>query len=753
MTLAASLLMAGAAFAGDPCGDPESGSCQEANGTPGCTDIACCQAVCAADSFCCDVEWDSTCVDFANALCGGGGVCGDPAAGACDVANGTPGCDDGECCSNVCAEDPYCCDTAWDSLCVSGAAVLCFGGDPPKNDLCVDAIDLGSGDSVTPFSSLGALTDGIELPPECESFGEIIIRADIWFTWTATTNETVVISTCNDANFDSRLALWEGDCDNLSLVACNDDGLGCAGFTSELISPVVAGTTYIIQLGGYLPPAQGDGNLTICEGDDCLAGCLASCEKTDVVELEGCGEDTNGGCNGVGEPAQPISVGDTVCGTTWASGGLRDTDWFEFSIDVTSNVTMTAQANVSTVLLFVSKECPEPSLVIGDAVDCDGSVTACLPAGDYYAFVGLNGFDGVPCGSGPLNLYRMTLTAEAADEIVGDTCDDAIDLGTFEGDVAVDTACTATDGADLPIACDSFGSVTIFNDLFYRWVVPEDGDWSISTCNQATFDTRLAAFDSCGGVLVACNDDGEGCAGFSSNMALPGLLAGQELIIQIGSWDGTQGTATMTIGQGGGGPTPPANDECVDAIAIVDGAVVVDTLGASSNGPSLPIECEKFGSVDIFNDVWYAYTPGCEGVATMSFCVAGDSTFDTKMAVYEGGCDGPVVACNDDTCGLFSEVSFPTACDTVYYVRIGSYSATGNGTATLDVSCSGTACEGGNPCPADFNGDGVVNGADYGILLAAWGNCPGCPEDLNGDGEVGGADVGELLAAWGACSP
>ncbi|MDG1979481.1 MAG: DNRLRE domain-containing protein [Phycisphaerales bacterium] len=49
---------------------------------------------------------------------------------------------------------------------------------------------------------------------------------------------------------------------------------------------------------------------------------------------------------------------------------------------------------------------------------------------------------------------------------------------------------------------------------------------------------------------------------------------------------------------------------------------------------------------------------------------------------------------------------------------------------------------------ADFNGDGAVNGADVGLLLAAWGSCPGCPEDLNDDGVVNGADLGLLLVEW-----
>ena len=48
--------------------------------------------------------------------------------------------------------------------------------------------------------------------------------------------------------------------------------------------------------------------------------------------------------------------------------------------------------------------------------------------------------------------------------------------------------------------------------------------------------------------------------------------------------------------------------------------------------------------------------------------------------------------------------------------------------------------------PGDLNGDGVVNGADLGLMLAAWGTTG--PGDLNGDGVVGGADLGLLLAAW-----
>ena len=56
-------------------------------------------------------------------------------------------------------------------------------------------------------------------------------------------------------------------------------------------------------------------------------------------------------------------------------------------------------------------------------------------------------------------------------------------------------------------------------------------------------------------------------------------------------------------------------------------------------------------------------------------------------------------------------------------------------------------------CPADLNGDLTVSGDDLGVLLGAWGACPGsdCPADLNDDGAVNGDDLGALLGAWGAC--
>jgi predicted extracellular nuclease len=62
----------------------------------------------------------------------------------------------------------------------------------------------------------------------------------------------------------------------------------------------------------------------------------------------------------------------------------------------------------------------------------------------------------------------------------------------------------------------------------------------------------------------------------------------------------------------------------------------------------------------------------------------------------------------------------------------------GNPGAFAPASCTGD--------PADLNNDGVVDGADLGILLGAWGSSG--PGDFDGNGVVDGADLGTLLGSW-----
>ncbi len=130
------------------CGPPDhpdcpgTGSCCADQAGGGCCDERCCETVCACDPYCCTTDWDDKCatIGFLGTGCGAGVLCdycasecGDPCSGSCCAGEtGRAGCNDEDCCERVCACDPYCCNTEWDTNCAGngfipgcGAAALC----------------------------------------------------------------------------------------------------------------------------------------------------------------------------------------------------------------------------------------------------------------------------------------------------------------------------------------------------------------------------------------------------------------------------------------------------------------------------------------------------------------------------------------------------------------------------------------------------------------------------------------------------
>ncbi len=126
---------------------PTAGDCTAANGSAGCSDVSCCESVCAIDPFCCDTNWDNVCVDEAAGICSGSFSACARGAGACTdgtATNGTPGCSDIDCCNTICASDPFCCLTEWDSVCAEQEAQFCHSTCGPGAGDCFAAGGNGS---------------------------------------------------------------------------------------------------------------------------------------------------------------------------------------------------------------------------------------------------------------------------------------------------------------------------------------------------------------------------------------------------------------------------------------------------------------------------------------------------------------------------------------------------------------------------------------------------------------------------------
>jgi hypothetical protein len=121
---------------GDPglidCPPPPDDDCCQPGVVPGCNDPGCQGTVCPIDPFCCRVLWDAICADLANQLCP---ICN--GTSLCCVPGPQAGCGSPACEGVVCQTDPFCCEVAWDGLCVEKALALCVECGAAPASCCV----------------------------------------------------------------------------------------------------------------------------------------------------------------------------------------------------------------------------------------------------------------------------------------------------------------------------------------------------------------------------------------------------------------------------------------------------------------------------------------------------------------------------------------------------------------------------------------------------------------------------------------
>jgi hypothetical protein len=155
-------------------------------------------------------------------------------------------------------------------------------------------------------------------------------------------------------------------------------------------------------------------------------------------------------------------------------------------------------------------------------------------------------------------------------------------------------------------------------------------------------------------------------------------------------------------------------------------------------GALIPLGKASFDSC-VFQFNRAGLSGGALALGTNASAVLTDCTVELNEAA-EGG--GALVNQGGDLVLISS-----TFCDNTLDQIAGDYTAD-------KASCVANVCDPGcsNGCIADINEDGLVDGGDLGLLIAAFGLCEDCLEDLDGNGSVDGGDLGILLANWGiAC--
>lgn len=125
-------------------------------------------------------------------------------------------------------------------------------------------------------------------------------------------------------------------------------------------------------------------------------------------------------------------------------------------------------------------------------------------------------------------------------------------------------------------------------------------------------------------------------------------------------------------------PPAAANDLCTGAITIAcGGSVSGTTVGAGADANA----CGGATSPG----VWYQITPATTSSITLSLCTG--TTYDSRLSVYQG-CGGTMVACNDDFCGLQSQVTFTGIGGTNYRILVNGFTTSSAGPFTLTATCA-----------------------------------------------------------------
>ncbi|MHC4825211.1 MAG: FG-GAP-like repeat-containing protein [Planctomycetota bacterium] len=123
--------------------------------------------------------------------------------------------------------------------------------------------------------------------------------------------------------------------------------------------------------------------LPACELGDCPPTATPEPESTE------CWDRTNDGCN-LDTPAfTAINCGEVVCGTAW-TGGSRDTDWYEITVDERSELSWTVSSEFPSELFIIDGTCDERFTVAASAFGggCqEAAVGLVVDPGTYYLFV------------------------------------------------------------------------------------------------------------------------------------------------------------------------------------------------------------------------------------------------------------------------------------------------------------------------------------------------------------------------------
>lgn len=294
-------------------------------------------------------------------------------------------------------------------------------------------------------------------------------------------------------------------------------------------------------------------------------------------------------------------------------------------------------------------------------------------------------------------------------------------------------------------------------------------------------------------VLDVLNNDYDPNMDALEVLSVPAVSSlGDPLVILPGGGPGGRDAVRMTVAAGAAPGTrsfvytlrEPVSGATAQATAFVDASAPQPASNPYGTQPGVRVRYYELPALSVLPN-WALFTPyATEVVSAIDYAstdgeFAGSGRADQVGAVYEGWLsipqaglwtlstqsddgsklflNGALVVDNDGLHGMQTRQGIVALAAGKHRLRVEFFENgggagllvrwSGPGRSTQVIPASALSRD-EQASPADLNGDGVVNGGDLGMLLAAWGSTGG-PADLDGDGVVSGGDLGMLLSLWG----
>jgi hypothetical protein len=196
--------------------------------------------------------------------------------------------------------------------------------------------------------------------------------------------------------------------------------------------------------------------------------------------------------------------------------------------------------------------------------------------------------------------------------------------------VPMDARGSTVDASDDFVGSCSTGAPA--PDLAFVWTAPTDGVYTFDTFATA-FDTVLFVLDGdCGGEELACNDDFDVEAQVRQSALSLELRAGQTVTVVVDGFSTEHVGDVVLHVNGGAGSCPDGTLDILESGLVESTSTAINASSAACGGAFAPERS-------------YAFTADAAG--TYTFDTFG-SSFDTVLYVLDEGCEGTMLACNDD---------------------------------------------------------------------------------------------------------